>query len=286
MRSPLFYLCVSVSLWRDRVLKEATMKLPGSEATVATRDPEATVREIRAALEREPRVRLDQSPIEVVFNEIDDTVTLQGEAPDIAAKKLALELAAAVPGARGVVDRLRVAPSARMSDEEIRDHIRDAFIQEPAFANCAIRVRTKEGMETFNDPAEKRGDFMIIVGEGMALQEGRDEGVVLLEGQTPSLSHKRLAGALAWWVPGSRDVLNCLEVVPPEEDNDDEITDAVKIVLDKDPFVDEVQILVATRNRVVTLDGAVRSEGEKDMAEFDAWFVFGVDRVINNLQVV
>lgn len=262
------------------------MKLSGSEATVVSRDPEGILKEVRAALKREPRVRFDQHPIEIAFNEVDDTITLQGEAPDIAAKKLALELAAAAPGARGVVDRLRVAPGERMSDEEIRNHIRDAFIQEPAFKNCALYVQTKEGVETFNDPAEKRGDFKIIVGEGMALQEGRDEGVVLLEGRAPSLSHKRLAGTLAWWVPGSRDVLNCLEVVPPEEDNDDEITDAVKIVLSKDPFVDDVQVLVATRNRIVTLEGAVRSEGEKDMAEFDAWFVFGVDKVINNLQVV
>jgi osmotically-inducible protein OsmY len=262
------------------------MNSSGSESTVASRDSEKILKEVREALEREPRVGFDRRPIQIAFNEVDDTVTLQGEAPDIAVKKLALELAAAVPGVRGVVDRLRVAPGERMSDEEIRNHIRDAYIQEPAFANCAIHVQTKEGVETFNDPAEKRGDFRIIVGEGMALQQGRDEGVALLEGQAPSLSHKRLAGALAWWVPGSRDVLNCLEVVPPEDDNDDEITDAVKIVLDKDPFVDEVQVLVSTRDRVVTLEGAVRSEGEKDMAEFDAWFIFGVDKVINNLQVV
>ena len=262
------------------------MESSGSEAAVASRDPEETLKEVRAALEREPRVRFDRRQIRIAFNEVDDTITLQGEAPDIAAKKLALELAAAVSGVRGVVDRLRVTPGERMSDEEIRDHIRDAFIQEQAFANCAIRVQTKDGVETFNDPAEKRGDFWIIVGGGMALQQGWDEGVVLLEGQAPSLSHKRLAGALAWWVPGSRDVLNCLEVVPPEDDNNDEITDAVKIVLDKDPFVDDVQVLVATRDRVVTLEGAVWSEGEKDMAEFDAWFVFGVDKVINNLQVV
>jgi osmotically-inducible protein OsmY len=262
------------------------MKSSGSEATVASRDPEEILKEVRAALEREPRVSLDRRSIRIAFNEVDDTVTLQGEARDIAVKKLALELAADVSGVRGVVDRLRVAPGERMSDEEIRNHIRDAFIQEPAFANCAIRVQAKDGVETFNDPVEKRGDFRIIVGGGMALQEGRDEGVVLLEGQAPSLSHKRLAGALAWWVPGSRDVLNCLEVVPPEDDNNDEITDAVKIVLDKDPFVDDVQVLVSTLDRVVTLEGAVRSEGEKDMAEFDAWFVFGVDRVINNLQVV
>jgi osmotically-inducible protein OsmY len=261
------------------------MKSSGSEAAVASRDPELILKEVRAALEREPRVSFDRHPIEIVFNAVDETVTLQGEAPDIAAKKLALELAA-VPSVRGVVDRIRVAPGERMSDEDVRNHIRDAFIQEPAFSNCAIRVQTKDGLKTFNDPIEKRGDMRIIVGGGMALQEGQDDGVVLLEGQAQSLSHKRLAGALAWWVPGSRDVLNCLEVVPPEEDNDDEITDAIKIIMDKDPFVDDVQILVTTRNRIVTLEGAVSSEGEKDMAEFDAWFVFGVDKVINNIQVV
>jgi osmotically-inducible protein OsmY len=258
------------------------MAIPSTNTTSG----ELALKEVLAALQREPRVSFDKYPIQIVFNGVDDTVTLQGEAPDIAAKKLALELAAAVPGVRGVVDRIRVAPGEKMSDEEIRNHIRDAFIQEPAFSNCAITVQTEKKAEIFNDPAEKRGDMRIIVGGGMALQEGRDEGIVLLEGRAPSLSHKRLAGALAWWVPGSRDVLNCLEVVPPEEDNDGEITDAVKLILDKDPFVDDVQILVTTRNRIVTMEGVVGSEGEKNMAEFDAWFVFGVDKVINKIQVV
>jgi osmotically-inducible protein OsmY len=248
--------------------------------------PEVALKEARAALDREPRVKsAERSPIEVIFNEVDHTITLQGEAQDIAAKKLALE-SAAVPGVRGVVDRLRVTPAERMTDIEISRHIRDAFIQEPAFNECVIRVHTKNGFETFNDPVEKHGEIRIIVGGGAALQEGEDDGVVLLEGQAPSLSHKRLAGTLAWWVPGSRDVLNCLEVVPPEEDNDEEITDAVKLILGKDPFVNDVQILATTRDRIVTLDGAVRSEDEKDMAEFDAWFVFGVDKVINDIRVV
>ena len=134
------------------------------------------MKEVRAALEREPRVRLDRRSIRIAFNEVDDTVTLQGEAPDIAVKKLALELTAAVSGVRGVVDRLRVAPGERMSDEEMRNHIRDAFIQEPAFANCAIRVQTKDGVETFNDPAEKRGDFRIIVGGGMRCRRAGTKG--------------------------------------------------------------------------------------------------------------
>ena len=65
------------------------MKSSGSEATVASRDPEEILKEVRAALEREPRVRLDRRSIRIAFNEVDDTVTLQGEAPDIAVKKLA-----------------------------------------------------------------------------------------------------------------------------------------------------------------------------------------------------
>ena len=45
------------------------MKLSGSEATVVSRDPKAPLKEIRAALEREPRVRFDRHPIEIIFNE-------------------------------------------------------------------------------------------------------------------------------------------------------------------------------------------------------------------------
>jgi osmotically-inducible protein OsmY len=90
---------------------------------------------------------------------------------------------------------------------------------------------------------------------------------------------------LAWWVPGSRDVVNGLDVLPPEEDNDDEMSDAVCLVLEKNPFVNATQIRVLSQNSVVTLEGLVANETEKQMAEFDAWYVFGVDKVINKLAV-
>ena len=38
------------------------------------------------------------------------------------------------------------------------------------------------------------------------------------------MTRERLAGVLAWSVPGSRDVINGLEEVLAEEDNDDELT--------------------------------------------------------------
>jgi hypothetical protein len=40
---------------------------------------------------------------------------------------------------------------------------------------------------------------------------------------------------LAWWVPGSRDVVNGIAVEPPEEDAPIRIEEAVRIALDKDP---------------------------------------------------
>jgi osmotically-inducible protein OsmY len=72
---------------------------------------------------------------------------------------------------------------------------------------------------------------------------------------------------------------------PPQKDNDDEVMDAVSLVLEKDPFVNANEIRVSTRNRLVTLEGLVPEQGHRQMAESDAWYVFGVDRVINRLVV-
>jgi osmotically-inducible protein OsmY len=112
-----------------------------------------------------------------------------------------------------------------------------------------------------------------------------DNGVVTLDGELPTRAHKRLTGVLAWWVPGTRDVVDGLRVLSPEPDNDGEITDAVRAALEKDPFVDASQLRVSTKAKIVTLTGLVWSRAERSMAESDAWFVFGVAGVINNLQV-
>ena len=53
----------------------------------------ATLTQVRAALEHEPRVGLHRCPFEIDLDS-DGTLTLEGEAESIAAKKLALELAA------------------------------------------------------------------------------------------------------------------------------------------------------------------------------------------------
>ena len=39
----------------------------------------------------------------------------------------------------------------------------------------------------------------------------------ILNGRMPGLASKRLAGVLAWWVPGARDVVNGIAVEPPRK---------------------------------------------------------------------
>jgi osmotically-inducible protein OsmY len=201
---------------------------------------------------------------------------MEGELPGVAAKKLALERAAAVAGVHSIVDRIRVEPARRMGDAEIRDHLRDTLLSEPAFQGCALRLSTGRPPRVAAGGGEPGG---------CALELSVEEGVVTMSGEVPSLTHKRLAGVLAWWVPGTRDVVNGIEVVPPEEDGDAEVTDAVRIVLEKDPLVDAADVQVSTHAREVTLEGAVVSPEQREMAEADAWYVFGVDRVVDRLEV-
>lgn len=235
---------------------------------------EDTVTAVKAALAREPRLNVQRYPVHLTSR--DDILTLEGDVEHIAAKKLTLKLAADVPGVAGIVDRLRAVPSVPMSDEAICDHVRDALYQELAFATFALNVGDQEGVEPVRPATgEPFGVIDVVV----------DGAVVTLDGQVPSLSHKRLAGVLAWWVPGVRDVVNDLAVEPSQADNDDEITDAVRLVLEKDRFVPAEQIRVRTHQRGVTLEGVVSSDSIKEMAEFDAWYIFGVANVNNQLAV-
>ena len=86
-------------------------------------------------------------------------------------------------------------------------------------------------------------------------------------------------------MPGSRDVVNGLGVTPPEQDSDAAMTEAVRLVLEKDPFVNPDQIRVSTKGSVVTLEGLLPTESEREMAEYDAWYVFGVDKVVNRIEI-
>lgn len=233
------------------------------------------IAQLSAALEKEPRVNPHRDRIQMAYG--DGVMTLEGEVANIAAKRLTLELAAALPAVSGIVDRLHVAPAAAMGDREVADHLQRAVLQDSSFGDCDIRTRVGTEQKTIRAlPADSRRGWIEIQVES---------GLVTLNGEVPSLSHKRLAGVLGWWVPGSRDVINGIAVEPPEADTAGEVVDAVRLALEKDGFVDAAQIRVDCQDYVVSLTGLVSSETERDMAEFDAWSVFGVDQVINQIEV-
>ncbi len=230
-----------------------------------------------AALEREPRINLHRWPLQIGLTD-DSVLILEGDVGSIAAKKLVLEFAGATPSVRGVVDRMRVAPSEPRGDGAILDSLTALLLDARELKNCTLRVIRKGETLTLQEAGgdDASGDLLVSV----------KDGVVTLDGWVISLSHKRMAGALAWWVPGCRDVVNALEVQPPEQDNDDEVSDALSLVLEMDPMIPHPeQIRILTRNYVVTLEGLVGSEAEKNRAEQDAWGLFAVDRVINHLAV-
>ena len=235
---------------------------------------DAVIRKVRALLEHERRVNLHSHPIKIDVSA--GAVVLEGEVADLAAKKLALALAAGVDGIRGVVDRLHVAPGESKGDGAIRDSLRALVLAQPELRNCTLRFDVKGGLETAREAAgDLAGEIDIAIANG----------VITLEGRVISLSHKRLVGVLAWWTPGCRDVVNSLEVTPAEEDNDAEVADALRLVLEIDPLVVAETISVRASNYVVTLEGHTRTAQQRRRAEFDAWALFAVDRVINKIEV-
>ena len=235
------------------------------------------LKSFRAELEREPLINLHRWPIQLDLTE-DNALLLEGDTGSLAAKKRILEIAGAMPGVRGVVDRLHVKPVEHKGDGAILDTLMTLLLDARELKNCTLRAMKKGQATTLQEvrSEDTSGDILASV----------KDGVVTLDGWVISLSHKRLAGALAWWVPGCRDVVDALEVLPPEQDNDDEVSDALSLVLEMDPMIPQPgQIRIHTDHYVVTLEGLVGSETEKNRAEQDAWSLFAVDKVVNRIAV-
>ncbi|KPK06958.1 MAG: hypothetical protein AMJ64_07940 [Betaproteobacteria bacterium SG8_39] len=237
--------------------------------------PQNLTQSVRAALEADGRVNLARHPLRIEATN-DGAVVLEGDVSDVAARKSALSAAARVPGVRGIVDRLRIAVVTPRGDAEIRDSLVKLIEQESELSNCTLRVCVEGRVEPVHDAGPE--------GSGEVEAEIKS-GVITLNGQVLSLTHKRMLGVLAWWAPGCRDVINGIAVVPEEEDTDDEIVDAVRLALEMDPMLKAETISVQCRDAVVTLEGDVRTEAGRHQAELDAWYVFGIERVVNGLRL-
>ena len=229
---------------------------------------------IGAALERDTRINLHRSPVTVSIDA--KRVVLEGQMEDIAQKRAAVDAAARVlTGKRQwtIDDRLSIRPSEHKEDLELQEEVESALSNESAFRDYTLATEVAGNVETIHDAGDTGGSIKASI----------DDGAIALSGHVESLSHSRLAEVLMWWTTGCRFVDNRLEVVPPEEDTDDEINDAVRIVLEKDPLVHADQLQVGTAGGVVILTGSVPTREEKRFAILDAWYVPGVSDVVDRV---
>lgn len=231
------------------------------------------VRLVTAALANHPEIDMHHYPIRVVYR--DSGLILEGEVENIAAKRCAAAVVRRIAHQVPVLDHLRLVPAEVEEDGALRDEVVRNLSQESAF-NDYLLCETRNGVTERIREAHN--------GERGWIEIETDSGVIRLRGQVGSLTHRRLADVLAWWSGGCEDVDNELRVVPAEKDNDGELADAVRIVLEKDPLVHADQLNVMARDGRVTLHGSVASREERRLAKLDAWYVLGVHEVQDRIQ--
>lgn len=232
--------------------------------------PEEILNQLQAALQKETRFDVNRFSLQLAMHE--GTLVLSGTLPDIRAKRHVVHVARMVAVGMDIIDHLNVA-SVVHEEGTLRSEVIRALSTEPVFSELALRLRRDGDLEILRE------------GMGEALIEIQvTAGTVELRGQVESLSHRRLAEVLCWWSLGCERVDNLLEVIPSEADNDDEVSDALRMAMEKDPLVHAEQISIEVHDGTVTLHGYVPSQEEKRLAELDAWYIPGVHEVVNDVQ--
>lgn len=233
------------------------------------------VTEICAALEHDKGINLHTSS-RIKVSVSDRRVILDGGVGDISEKRTAANLVRATVGDEYTVDdRLRVG-SSNIGDAALRDKVARVLGSEPIFSEFTVCIGVDGETDFLRDRRAESSDIIKATVE---------DGVVTLTGQVYSLTHRRMAEVLLWWVDGCQRVDNLLEIVPAERDTDEELTDAVRMALEKDPLIDATQVQVETTGGVVELTGQLPSDEKKRIAARDAWAVADVWQVYNRIDV-
>lgn len=197
-------------------------------------------------------VRLRGRDINVAVE--DGAVVLKGQLPELAEKRMAVNIVRRMREVGDVKDQLRLVSSTEMTDKQIQQHVEDGLQQERAIHDRQIQVAVMDG-------------------------------VVTLTGTLDNIEEKCLAGLIAWWVPGVTDCDNQINIEPEMDLADDALLDVIRQAFEKDVLVNPDTIGVAVQDGTVTLMGSVGSEEERTAAEHDAYYIWGVQHVINRLEI-
>lgn len=149
---------------------------------------------------------------------------------------------------------VRSTPRPTVSDEEIRDAVKDALLYDPRVLSFKIGVDV-------------------------------DHGVVTLRGKVDNLRASRAASEDARNTVGVITVRNRVRIRTEAPVDDAIIESRVRDALRRDPYLEPYEVTVNARNGVVDLYGTVDSYFEKGQADDVASDVIGVIAVDNNLVV-
>lgn len=234
---------------------------------------EPILKPLSAEFERDPQINVHSHPIDMKLE--GNQLVLSGEVDSIGAKRRALALAGTTLPQYAILDEIRLTPGETRAEDEMREIATRHLNEEPVFHAYALNTRDEYG-----------NPITIQAGDGAPNQTidlNVSENTITLAGRVGSLTHQRLAEVLMWWVPGCTFVQNGLEVDPPENDNG-ELADAVAMVLEKDPLVHESQVTVREKGGTIILRGSVANDEERRFAELDAWYVPGIQNVVNEIE--
>lgn len=237
---------------------------------MASGDP---VTSIKAALERDTDINLHQFPVRVSHDSSNNTVRLEGVVEDIVSLRKIMQLAKAESNGAAVTEDLHIQTGSDVTGDQLTDNVVKTLSAESLFRDARI------GSGAQGAPANEASDADWIVVSSTG-------STVHLEGKVHSLSHRRLAEVLTWWVPGTSRIENRIHLKPAEQDSDDELADAVGLVLERDPSLDSSQIKAAVHNKTVILEGAIRNNVHRTIAIRDCWMIPGVHGVDDRIQLL
>lgn len=211
-------------------------------------------REITRAIETQFKIQKGVPFDRIDVEAEDGVVTLTGVVFHVLAKERATEIASAVRGVVGVVNRIDVEPPDR-TDQSIKDDINRTLFRNPATEGRGLRVTVQNGN-------------------------------VMLDGVVESAREKEIAGLLAKGIMGVKSVENDIRVEPVEARSAVEIQKEIEETLRWDTMVDDSMIAVdVDEGGRVALAGFVGSTLEKARA-IDRSRVMGVTEVVaTDLQV-